>query len=653
MPTEDVKLRFIAEVEAFRKSLEGGGASARETKDALKALAKGYAEANKGAKAAEKGGADLKKGLGALSKIAAAAGGDIAGMGAVAQGASGGLTDLFGSLGPAGVAAGVAAGAFAAAGFGAYKLAEGAVELVASADKVLDRLGKIEGVDPFGAGQLRRIDDYQRSALGLEVASGRLHVELASELAPAVSRVTDAYTGGLVVVARVIEATDHLLTSAAGARAEFDAAHPTLARLTVAMQTFNDITAATAETVLGIRTSVVAFNQLADVGSTANAELHEGTKSFFAAGKAAEDFGKRSLDVAIHNTQAAAKAITTAAAEGKRAADAAARDAQAAERVKQVAINATLSAMQAQAQGAQDLAAVARAAGADLLTPAQALTAAYWDQAEAITAKADATGNLAAGEQALAALDARLARDQSALAERQAADRSKMAADAAKDSQAQAMAIAQAQASVANAATQGVESFAGAVGGFAAEGSAAAKSLFLAQKAAGAASVVVSAEVAKMQALAQLGPIAGPPAAVGIGIDEAISLGIIAATAIGGLAGGGGHGGGGGGGGSHQGLAPPQISSHPLGGLIAPDHRVYAANPATEGVANSRGMHALGGPQGLDALNRGATPGPQVIELRYGPATLARVLVDTLRRPGTARDLVSHLAGSTGHVAGH
>ena len=61
---------------------------------------------------------------------------------------------------------------------------------------------------------------------------------------------------------------------------------------------------------------------------------------------------------------------------------------------------------------------------------------------------------------------------------------------------------------------------------------ALAKAFFLAQQAAGAAQVVVSAEIAKIRALAELGPIAGPPAAAGIEVAKNISLATIAAQTV-------------------------------------------------------------------------------------------------------------------------
>ena len=65
--------------------------------------------------------------------------------------------------------------------------------------------------------------------------------------------------------------------------------------------------------------------------------------------------------------------------------------------------------------------------------------------------------------------------------------------------------------------------------------SALAKAFFLTQQIASAAQVVLSAEVAKIRALAELGPIAGPPAAAAIEVAKNISLATIAAQTVAGF----------------------------------------------------------------------------------------------------------------------
>lgn len=65
--------------------------------------------------------------------------------------------------------------------------------------------------------------------------------------------------------------------------------------------------------------------------------------------------------------------------------------------------------------------------------------------------------------------------------------------------------------------------------------SALAKAAFIAEKLAAAAQVVLRAEVAKMRALAELGPIAGPPAAGAIEVAKNISLATIAAQTVAGF----------------------------------------------------------------------------------------------------------------------
>jgi len=71
------------------------------------------------------------------------------------------------------------------------------------------------------------------------------------------------------------------------------------------------------------------------------------------------------------------------------------------------------------------------------------------------------------------------------------------------------------------------------------------KAIFLAQKALGISDVFIQTQRASMRALAELGPIAGPPAAAAIETKGYISMAAMAASAIGSVSGGGSGGGGG------------------------------------------------------------------------------------------------------------
>ena len=71
------------------------------------------------------------------------------------------------------------------------------------------------------------------------------------------------------------------------------------------------------------------------------------------------------------------------------------------------------------------------------------------------------------------------------------------------------------------------------------EGSKAHKVLFLASKALAVGQILVNTQVAAVRALAELGPVAGPPAAATITSLGYASAGIVAATALAGVAHGG------------------------------------------------------------------------------------------------------------------
>jgi len=73
------------------------------------------------------------------------------------------------------------------------------------------------------------------------------------------------------------------------------------------------------------------------------------------------------------------------------------------------------------------------------------------------------------------------------------------------------------------------------------------KALFIGSQALAASEVFFNTQVASMKAVAQLGPIAGPPVAAGIQMSGNLSIAAIAATTLGSLSSSGGGGGGGGG----------------------------------------------------------------------------------------------------------
>ncbi len=50
---------------------------------------------------------------------------------------------------------------------------------------------------------------------------------------------------------------------------------------------------------------------------------------------------------------------------------------------------------------------------------------------------------------------------------------------------------------------------------------------------------------------------------------------------------------------------PPQF---PTGGMVSPDHVLVGVQP-DEGIISRRGVAALGGPQAVDQINQGITPG--------------------------------------------
>ena len=110
-------------------------------------------------------------------------------------------------------------------------------------------------------------------------------------------------------------------------------------------------------------------------------------------------------------------------------------------------------------------------------------------------------------------------------------------------------AIAASEESLARTREQTYKAGISAIMSFAKKGTVLAKAAFLAQKGIQAAEVLNNSRVAASLALAQLGPVAGPPAAAKMIAFGKINAGLILAQGIGKALGGGGSDGGGGGGG--------------------------------------------------------------------------------------------------------
>lgn len=145
------------------------------------------------------------------------------------------------------------------------------------------------------------------------------------------------------------------------------------------------------------------------------------------------------------------------------------------------------------------------------------------------------------------------------------------------------------------------------VGGLATEGSAAATAAIVIQKAAAIVSVTISTAQAVMQALATLGPIAGP-----------IAAGAITATGV-----------------AQAALIAAQPESFHTGGIIAPDERLINARPG-EGVLTSQGVQAAGGAAGVAAMNRGGSPAQSIVVVQqYQHRVFDAFVADNMARAGS------------------
>lgn len=155
-----------------------------------------------------------------------------------------------------------------------------------------------------------------------------------------------------------------------------------------------------------------------------------------------------------------------------------------------------------------------------------------------------------------------------------------------------------------------------------AKGRRAAEMAYRLQQGVAVSQIAINTAQAIMQSYAQLGPIGGTIAAVGMTAIGAAQAGVVLAT------------------------PPPQYDT---GGMVAPDHQLISAQ-AGEGVLTRNGVRNIGGPDALDALNQGrSTGGPMVIEQRYRHRTLDRVLADNIRRGGPLGGALDNARGRLGH----
>ena len=141
-----------------------------------------------------------------------------------------------------------------------------------------------------------------------------------------------------------------------------------------------------------------------------------------------------------------------------------------------------------------------------------------------------------------------------------------------------------------------------------AETQARVKNAFLLQQSLQIAQTTMATATAIIQAMAQLGPIAGPAMSATIAALGASQIALIGAQ------------------------EPPSLHA---GGIISPrpDERAIMAR-AGEGVLTRAGVNAIGGEAGLAAANRGQGGGPMVIQMRYKHRVLDEVLQDSVKRGG-------------------
>ncbi len=459
--TEKVSVEWEVKLGELTSALQtAGGLTEAEAKRMtisldrqIQASKRAATDAAKAMKASKAGADDLRKGLASAGQLASSFGGTLGAMGATANAAGSALANLAGPvLGTMGVAAGVAVGAVAALAYGIVQGAQAADAYIDAAGPLIDRLGEISGTEPLPAATIAALDQYKQSSLGLEAATGRLHVVTAGFMAELAGPGLDALVGfankvaefaevngpvaieifgDMQVVARVFQAVlsgggTEILRYATGLDGLAEAGHTAADGLidsADAAKSVNDALSA-GQRIIQIQTeAMLAMTGASDGMIAAQRATDANNESLQAyvdtldmsvpAQQALADAAAQSVEVRnqqiISDATAADRALALTAAT--QAMTAATNAATAAERQRQATYAAAQKEEEEQKEGAEELANIRKDATSDMLTGEQKIQAAYDDRIMQAAAIADATNNMAAGEATIAALQERSARD--------------------------------------------------------------------------------------------------------------------------------------------------------------------------------------------------------------------------------------------------
>ena len=604
MAADEVRLKFVADMEQLKQQMLAGGASVEEAEKKIQKLAKAYRLSEKAAaslsKQQEDAGKKTQSALKAIEGLGRVMGGPLG----AATGALGDLSDTAegatGALGAMGTAAiGTVGGVTAALG----AVAAYAGAMVALGDAATETIARM---DEMGRGSL--ITQEQRDAVAeyntemnkLSMQMDQLTLTMAEAFLPAFNDIAGAVSQSIDDWAWL---ADHFGLSAdrfAALTRLWTDAHPVLALLTLDATNLSEALAdlwggqeKTAEATTKTGKSFFDMAKAATSTTEITAGLDEHLKSLEGNQRKAANASKE------HEQALARQAAATAALEG----------------ILQSASESTMSneekiiakydeklAKIAELEAASQDHALADAARAAALAE---MTAARQEEEDKVNAKrAEEAAKLAADK---AAADQYAHEQQLAYMETEQAATADVYA-MRDEAIARNLAVAdQVYGGVADLAVWAIDKQIESMGKLSEAERKEAKRLWALRQAAAISSIVMSGAVAYMRALevfAKTGPFAPLLAAAVVGPPTALQIAQVASE------------------------SPPSFA---IGGVVEADHRMIQASPG-EGVVTRRGMSALG-PDGLAALNRGRQGGSSGDELvmRYRHRDLSIVLRDHLR----------------------
>lgn len=604
MAADEVRLKFVADMEQLKQQMLAGGASVEEAEKKIQKLAKAYRLSEKAAaslsKQQEDAGKKTQSALKAIEGLGRVMGGPLG----AATGALGDLSDTAegatGALGAMGTAAiGTVGGVTAALG----AVAAYAGAMVALGDAATETIARM---DEMGRGSL--ITQEQRDAVAeynaqmgkLSLQMDRLTLVMAEAFLPAFNDIANAVSQSIDDWAWL---ADHFGISAdrfAALTRLWTDAHPVLALLTLDATNLSEA--------------------LADLwgGQDKVAEATTKTgKSFFDMAKAATSTTEitAGLDEHLKNLEGNQRKASAASKEHEQVLARQAAATAALEGILQSASESTMSSEEkmiakydekiakiAELEAVSQDHALADAARAAALAE---MTAARQEEEDKVNAKrAEEAAKLAADK---AAADQQVHERQLAYMEAEAAAFGEVYAMRDEAIQRNLAVAEQVYSGVADLATWAIDKQIEAMGHLSESEKKEAKRLWALRQGAAISSIVMSGAVAYMNALATFAPsgwLAPILAAAVVGPPTALQIAQVASE------------------------SPPSFA---IGGVVEADHRMIQASPG-EGVVTRRGMSALG-PDGLAALNRGRQSSGSGDELvmRYRHRDLSIVLRDHLR----------------------